>query len=225
MLAAPDTLGGYLPMCLTVAHHDLGPADALLDRAEHLLVLRPTLTPAQRRRAARGVLAEAGCPQSRVGVVVTCLCGHDLPVDPVSPVSEDRSKLATLGVTGTLAMLCVALLGGASPAAAADPFDRAEWRESMSILGATCEYEGRFATCEGLPLGLRYVSASRVEHGHVRYEATDARGRALVGHVFDSDHERAQWLVHHPGAVLSERFTAAYTGTPALVRAVDRALS
>lgn len=68
-------------MCLTVALADLGPADALMDLGEGLIVLRPTMTTIQRRLAVRRLLHGADIPQVG-GLVLRCHCGEPIDTQP-----------------------------------------------------------------------------------------------------------------------------------------------
>lgn len=93
-------------MCLTITLHDLGPADALLDLEEGLLVLRPSCTPDERLELARCLLTRNGIPQTCRNVAV-CSCGEVLMTGP------DASRvvsLAAAGVAAFLAWLLVAVL-------------------------------------------------------------------------------------------------------------------
>lgn len=67
--------------CLAVHLFALTPhIDALADLALSILILKPSLTTAERHEAARRVLAQAGVPQPDEGAAV-CTCGEPMRLD------------------------------------------------------------------------------------------------------------------------------------------------
>lgn len=108
-------------MCLTTTLFDLGPADAVLDLDENLIVLRPSNTPAERLQAARTLLARNGIRQSVPGVA-TCLCGDVLFAGP-SPCGPRIMGLvaATAAVIAAAVVTLVPQSIGAAVADTPDP--------------------------------------------------------------------------------------------------------
>lgn len=203
-------------MCLTIAHHELGAADVLLDHAEGLLVLRPTLTPGEQVDAARRILDAAGVEQ--VGQGVTCRCGEPLNMPGCDGPTVRRFAARSFAATAAAGLIAAGVVGvNTTSAAADDVFEVPAWSETVDRLGLECHYGERSARCTSRALGPVHVSVvpaplpgvteyrleSAADTMYVcRFPTVEARDAWVADHTEDAEPIGERGALHEPIALL-----------------------
>lgn len=184
-------------MCLVIAHHDLGPADVLLDLDEGLLVLRPSLTPFEQKRAARRILAESGIVQKAAGA--WCRCGDLLDL---LDHNGGRGRVAQVAALTFATAAGVILTSAATAApAAAEAYATPAWQAAKRVYGLTgCTYDDGAAECSSRHHGRVTVRTDSHPGVPVEYHL-EGVGLNVAIRRFESTTTRDAWLTTHAAHV------------------------